>query len=245
MYEEFKLLQGERTGVSSVLEVFPADVTNNLRRMSTLLAYQDHLPRRISLVSALRREGVTYVSLVLGAVLASDLAIRVCVVDLNWGASDLLGHYQRAMPPDQASDLADRSLQRPGLADILYGGAGLDDVIMPTALPQLSLVPAGTLPEVLRPLVARSRTLRGIIGELEDRFDLLVLDAPALLHTSDAIALASLGEACCVVVRQGVTHLNTVRRALDEIKHLKVLGVILNRVYIHTPQLIRNFVPQE
>jgi Mrp family chromosome partitioning ATPase len=66
-----------------------------------------------------------------------------------------------------------------------------------------------------------------------------------VLSSSDAVALASLGSACCVVVQQGVTPINSVRLALDEIKHLPMLGVVLNQVRINTPNWVRNFLPQE
>jgi Mrp family chromosome partitioning ATPase len=57
--------------------------------------------------------------------------------------------------------------------------------------------------------------------------------------------LAALGEACCLVLRQGVTPLQDIRRALDDVEHLRVLGVVLNQVRVATPRWLLRLVPQE
>jgi Mrp family chromosome partitioning ATPase len=86
-----------------------------------------------------------------------------------------------------------------------------------------------------RPVYSRSQALQMLIHELGSRFDYLILDVPAILATNDAVPLASLGSACCMVVRQGATGISDVEQALDEIDHLTVLGVVLNRVKMSTP----------
>jgi len=47
------------------------------------------------------------------------------------------------------------------------------------------------------------------------------------------------------VVRHGVTSTSSVQLALDTVKHLPMLGVILNQVSIKTPRWIRALIPQE
>jgi Mrp family chromosome partitioning ATPase len=82
-----------------------------------------------------------------------------------------------------------------------------------------------------------------IIEDLSKEFDHLILDIPAIRATNDAVPLASLGDACCLVIRQGVTTAEDVRLTLDEIDHLPILGVILNRVRLKTPRVILKFIP--
>jgi len=48
-----------------------------------------------------------------------------------------------------------------------------------------------------------------------------------------------------MVIRQGVTPINKVREALDEVKHLPMAGVVLNKIQVHTPQWLLNFIPQD
>lgn len=242
--------QRRDAAVIDELNIFPAEVLTSLRRMLTLQLYQQSLPRSMSVVAALRREGVTFTTLAMGALLASDMAARVCAVDLNWEFSALFDQCQNgfARPPAPRRDSpkpAAAPPPRPGIAEVLSGALELDEATTPTVLPSFHVLGPGQIPQQRWSLIARSQELRALIEELGQRYDYVLLDVPALLHTSDAIALASLGEACCLVVRQGVTPTSMVKSALDELKHKRMFGVILNRVQIHTPKLLLNFVPQE
>lgn len=233
---------------------FPSDVVNNFRHMLTRLTYSEAMQTRaisrISFVSALRQEGVTYTALALATTLAHDIDASVCLVDLNWWSPGLPAAL--ALPPQprrwwrkRTQEAAPELPNSPGLAGVLDGSASLDDALLTTAMPNLFLLPAGALPLAQRPIVARSERLRACIETLSQRFRYVLLDVPAVLTTSDAIALASLGEACCMVVRQGVTPVNSVRTALDDLKHLPMLGVVLNQTTVATPRWIRALVPQE
>jgi Mrp family chromosome partitioning ATPase len=209
---------------------FPASVVDPLRHLMTRLVQRGELPARLSVVAALLEEGVSYTTLALAATLAHDLGAKVCAVELNWWWPG------RAGRGDPVS---------PGLAGVLAGSASLDQALLTTALPTLAVLPAGELPAEQRPVVARGTGVQSALAELATRFDYLLLDVPALLATSDAIPLAALGEACCLVLRQGVTPLQDIRRALDDVEHLRVLGVVLNQVRVATPRWLLRLVPQE
>lgn len=226
------------------LMVFSPEVVNNLRHMVTSLACAGGIPARLSVAAALREEGVTYTTLAFGTVLANDTNRKVCVVELNWWYPALLkllvrgrGGVGGALPPE----LADR----PGLAEVVMGSATLEQAVIPTARPNLSLVAAGAATIDQRPIIARSDTLRHVLDQLAERYDCLLLDVPAVLATSDAIALASLSDACVMVVRHGVTPIASVQLALDDLRHLQMLGVVLNQVSFATPNWLRDLIPQE
>ena len=210
---------------------FPGEVVRSYRHMLARQQRAAPLPPRLALVSTLREEGVTYSALALAAVLAADTAVSVCVVELNWWWPGLLRHL-----PGAAS---------PGLAAVLAEEASLDAALLPTDRPNLALLPAGELDPALRPSAARGSQLKLYIEELGRRFDHLLLDVPAVLATSDAIPLASLSSNSCLVVKQGVTSIENTKRALDDLAHLQVLGVILNQVVVKTPRLLLRYIPQE
>jgi len=256
-----------RTADGAPLYTFPGPVINSMRHLETTLMYKGALPARIAMVAALRQEGVTYTTLALATTLAYDLAVRVCVVELNWWSP---GVKTDPPPEDETPEIHPRKLFRAkkpkgdnstansesesmaiqvsamtGLAAVLMGNATLDEALIQTALPNLMLLPAGNLPPAQRPAMARHDTLKACIKQLSRRFDHILLDVPAILGTSDAIALASLSTACCVVVRQGVTPVSHVRRALDDVKHLSMLGVVLNQARMSLPNWMGAFVPQE
>jgi hypothetical protein len=263
-----------RTAEGTPLYTFPGEVIDSMRHMETMLQYQGALPPRISMVAALREEGVTYTSLALATTLAYDLAVSVCVVELNWWAPSLNVHpaadgisapdnmakpsrksrrskvrYEMDGSPDaidsSSAQLATSPLPTTGLAGVIMDSVSLDDALTQTNQPNLALLPAGDLSLALRPAMARSVALKACIEQLSRRFDHVLLDIPAILTTSDAIALASLSSACCMVVRQGVTPVSSVRRALDDIKHLSMLGIVLNQARVTLPRWVQTLVPQE
>ncbi|MCU0489992.1 MAG: chromosome partitioning protein [Chloroflexaceae bacterium] len=234
---------------------FPAETVTNLRRMLTNLMYQTALPKSMACVAALREEGVTYTALAMAATLASDLAAsRVCLVELNWW-NPSLHRYIAGQPPmpaakgrrakNQSSTPELPPTDDQGIGAVLRGVTSLEDAVVRTSLPNFSLLPAGNLLLRDRSAMARSDQLKQHIATLNEQFDHIILDVPAVAATSDAVALASLSEAVCMVVHQGVTPVNTVKLALDEVKHLQVLGVIMNQVQIHTPRWLLNMIPQE
>lgn len=242
-----------RAADGTPFHAFPGAVVDNFRRMITGLFHREELPARISMVAALRQEGVTYTTLALATTLANDLAARVCAVELNWqwpGMQALLsppGNKKKGSKQQssrQASNTANVATSSSGLAAVLSGSATLDEALIQTELPNLALLPAGEMALAQRPYMARSEALKACIEDLNQRFDYVLLDIPSIQATSDAIALASLGTACCLVIQQGVTPVSKVRITLDEVKHLPMLGVVLNKIHVHTPKWIYDFLPQ-
>jgi Mrp family chromosome partitioning ATPase len=228
---------------------FDSEITSGLRRMLTGLLYRSELPAKIGIVSALREEGVTYTALATGLALAHDTPRRICVIETNWwfpGLQDLLEPQDAKGRKKNQVSVAEPTLeQSPGLAGVLQNEISLDEALIATSLDNLSLLPAGSLPVEVRPGYARSEQLPKVLADLGNQFDHLILDIPALLSTSDSIALVSHCDACCMVVRQGATSVNQVRLALDEIRHLQMMGVILNRARIYIPRWIRSLIEQE
>lgn len=206
-------------------------VVESLRYMLTRVTHVQPIPSRVALIAAQRGEGVTYLAQALGAVMAHDLMCSVAVVSLNWWntTSHLSGMFSTSVT---------------GLADVLTDKKEIDEVMVSTGLPNLTLIPAGILAPQQRPVIARSEALEKLLDRLEEDFDHLIFDIPALLATSDAIPLASLSNACCLVIQQGVTPVNQIRLALNEIPHLPILGVIMNQVKTYTPAPILKFIPQ-
>jgi Mrp family chromosome partitioning ATPase len=197
-----------------------SEVINSMRLMLNRLGRKEPLPTSISMVSAIRGEGVSYLSLALGATIAHDLMANVCVVELNWW---------------WPSTTLQENSTRTGLGSVLKGETNLQDAVIESGFRHLSWLSAGILPREQRPVIARSPHIKKIIEVMKEDYDYLILDIPAILATQDAVPLAALGETCCMVVQQGVTSVEDVRSAMDEISHLKISGIIMNRFRINTP----------
>ena len=210
---------------------FSAEIMQEFRHTVTHLTRAQELPKRVSIVSALREEGVTHTALALGATAARDLERNVCVVDLNWW-----------WPSKTWNEVQQLS---PGVSFILQENATVDEALVRTGSPFLKLLPAGHSSPSQRPVMARGSALKSLLDELDERFDHIILDVPAILATSDSIPLASLGSNCCLVIQQGVSAKSNTAQALDEISHLSVLGVVMNRVHLSTPNWLLKWIPQE
>ena len=203
------------------LREYPEEAVSKLRPMMTRLLHKGGLPKRLAFASALRSEGVSFTAQALAGIIAHDLSYRVCIVDLNfWWPDSCL----------KAASVYDQSL-----ASVLLNETPLENAVTPTAWPNLSFLPAGEIPRHMRSMVAHSQALRDVIERLSADFDHLILDVPAILATTEAAALASLAHATCLVIRQGVSHTEDVARALDEVEHLEIIGVVMNSVKYSAP----------
>jgi Mrp family chromosome partitioning ATPase len=206
---------------------FPWTVVDQMRRLISRLGRKEAIPPRLSFVAALRQEGVTYISSAFATTLAYDVETSVCIVDLNWW---------------WPSELSRKIPACGGLGAVLTGQATLSQAVVKSGKQNLAILPAGELSRHEGALFSRSAILKEIILELAGHYDHLVLDIPSVLASPDAIPLASFGDACCLVIHQGVTSMTDVKTALDDLDHLIQLGAVMNKFHLNTPALIQRFV---
>lgn len=200
------------------------------------------LPRTLALTSAVRGEGVTFVSRSLAAVTAYDTEGTVVLVDLNWRVpidpeAPATAKRRRHKPVTPAA--VDEG---PTLIDVIENGADLASAIRPTANPRLGLVPPGALPVARRNAIASSRALETALAELAATYDHVLLDLPPVLGSGDAIRLSFLADAFALVVRQGLTATGLVENALEALRATPTVGVILNRSSSRVPRRLRRLV---
>ena len=67
-----------------------------------------------------------------------------------------------------------------------------------------------------------------LLAELAARFDLIVIDAPAICDCAEAQQIAAIADAAVIVTRAGRTHHRRVSEATDLVPQERRLGVILN-----------------
>ncbi len=206
---------------------FPFTVVDQVRRLISRIGRKETIPPRLSFVAALRQEGVTYISWAFATTLAYDVETSVCIVDLNWW---------------WPTELSRKITTCGGLAAVLTGETTLSQAVVKTGKSNLAILPAGELSLSERALYSRSMVLRQTINELAAHYDHLVLDIPSVLASHDAIPLASLGDACCLVIQQGVTSVNDVMTAMNDLDHLPQLGAVMNKFHLNTPTLVQRFV---
>jgi len=205
---------------TELLHFSSPETSEGIRRLVARLEASEsgNIPDVIGVASALTGEGVTFVSRALGGVIANDLCRSVVVVETNW-----------------ANPTGSEGL---GLSDVLTGRVSLDEALVPTIVDHLQFLHAGATTFNERPVLVRSEALAKTIADLRTRFKHIIIDLPAVLATSDALTLATHADGVVLVVQQGVTAEPQVVRALSELEHLNVLGVVLNRWSTRVPNRV-------
>ncbi|HEV7588842.1 MAG TPA: polysaccharide biosynthesis tyrosine autokinase [Longimicrobium sp.] len=117
----------------------------------------------------------------------------------------------------------------PGLTEVLARQNTLEEVIHPTAVDGLHLLPAGTLVPNVSELLGSER-MTAVLAELGSRYDLLVVDTPPVLAAADAEILAVQTDATLVVVRAGQTERQSAQYAVQQLRAVgaRVVGAVLN-----------------
>lgn len=117
----------------------------------------------------------------------------------------------------------------PGLTHLVLGHNVLAEVVQPTSVDGLWLLPSGALPPNPQELLGGPRMQR-TLDELSSRYDLVVLDTPPLLSTADAAVLAARVDGVVMVVRAGLTDRQPAKDVADQLRSVDahLLGVVLN-----------------
>jgi capsular exopolysaccharide synthesis family protein len=120
---------------------------------------------------------------------------------------------------------------RPGLSDVLAGGAELAEAIRVGEGDRPDVLPAGSIPPDPSELL-NSRAFAALLTELRGRYDRVLVDAPPVLPLSDARILGARCDAGLLVLRAGKSARRPSRQAVDQLLSVGtcLLGVVVNGV---------------
>ena len=171
----------------------------------------------VIVASALSGEGKTFTCINLCLSIARERDWSVVLVD----ADSSKPHLTRLFSADR----------EPGLMDLLRDpGLSFDDLVMPTDIPGLSLLPAGAHDAHASELLA-SRRMKELCLKLSsvDAGRMIVFDSSPLLLTTEAIALASQVGQVLMVVKADCTPQQAVLAALDKLDPEMAINCVLNQ----------------
>ncbi|MEA2309971.1 MAG: tyrosine-protein kinase, partial [Thermoleophilaceae bacterium] len=173
----------------------------------------------VAITSGAEGEGKT-TTVVQLAVASAEVGLRVAIVEADLRRPVL----QERLLPHIAQPL------RPGFSNYLVEETPLDQVIHSTGLPGVSLIPSGPVPPNPAALLETHRA-HGIVRELQQEFDLVLVDCPPLNVAADASIVASLVDGVIVVVDLNTSQEDTVRDAVRRLRavHATLIGLLLNR----------------
>lgn len=171
----------------------------------------------IMVTSSLAGEGKTFTSINLAMSIAMEMDKTVLLVDAD------------VAKPDVTSRLGVQA--ETGLIDVLLDeGLTLQDVLLRTDVPKLTLLPSGRKHVHATELLASER-MRQLVLEISTRYHdrIVIFDSPPLLLTNEARVLASLMGQVVVVVEESRTQQHVVKEAVELLSTNEIVGIVLNK----------------
>lgn len=174
--------------------------------------------RTILVCSANPNEGKTYCSLNLALSMAAERDTEILLVDADFAKPDVMERLGLA--------------EGPGLLDALANPAiNVEDCVIHTNIPQLSLLPAGTKSNQDTELLASDRT-PALLQQLLDADPrrIVIFDSPPALAASPAATLALHVGQIMLVVRADKTSEGDLREAVGLLDGCAHIQLVLNSV---------------
>jgi capsular exopolysaccharide synthesis family protein len=191
-------------------------------RTSILLSSIGHPPQVLMLTSALPQEGKTTTSINTAIVLAQKGG-NVLLIDADMRRPSI--HQVFGIRASK------------GLSSVLSGSSSFEDSVVTAAdIPNLDVLPAGPQPPNPAELLGSS-LLHDYLTRWRKQYDFIVVDTPPALSVTDAVLLSAQMDSVILVLRSGKTTKEALRRArqlFDKI-NVRVLGVVVNAVDLHSP----------
>jgi capsular exopolysaccharide synthesis family protein len=181
--------------------------------------------KSIAVTSSIASEGKTTVAANLAASFANE-GRRVLLADMNLRRPSV--HACFNAPNDR------------GMTNVLAGELKAEAAVRRTDTAGLDILTSGPTPPDPGRLIEPVR-LRGVIGALEDIYDVVVIDTPPMVEFSDAATVGALAGAMVYVIEAGVVNVSTVEYAagLASRAGINLAGSVLNKFRPHRFQYDR------
>jgi capsular exopolysaccharide synthesis family protein len=223
---------GKRNGHGKVNPAFLLDLEHDSPlaeayrhlRTSVLLSSAGRAPRTLVVTSCVPSEGKTTTTINL-AVTVAQTGARVLVID---------GDMRR--PSVHAAFGIEN---KHGLSNVLSSDmteAEMLNMIQKEKESGLYLMTSGPVPPNPAELIG-SEQMRKVIQELSHTFDHILIDTPPIASFTDGVLLASMSDGVILVIHANECSRKVVQRSRQSLTDVgaKVLGVVLNRVNLRSP----------
>jgi capsular exopolysaccharide synthesis family protein len=196
-----------------------------LRLIDRLFAGAAGTQKMIAVAATEHGNGCTWLCAHLGEALAAVSGGAVCLVDANLRSPAL----HRYMGVSNERGLAEALIERESILNYIHAVPGKD----------LWVVPAGIATSDLHGL-ARAEALRARLTVLCCAFDRVVIDAPPVNVSADALLLGGMSDGVVLVIEANATRREAARGAKNTLESagVRVLGAVLNKRTYPIPEVL-------
>ena len=183
-------------------------------RTNIMFMSPDRPPRKVLVTSASPQEGKTTVAISLAITMAQS-GSRVVIVDSDMRRPRI--HTAFGMSNDE------------GLSTAILGSRKVEELIRPTQVPGLDILPCGPIPPNPAELI-HSERFREVIAQLERLYDRVVYDSPPVIAVTDPVILSRYVDGVVMVIKSMVTNRRAAKFAVKSMRDVgaNLLGAVLN-----------------
>lgn len=187
-------------------------------RTNILFMSPDKPPRRVLVTSPGPREGKTTVAVTLAVTMAQS-GSHVLLVDTDMRRPRI----HRAFGVD-ADD---------GLSTAVLGTRKVEDLIRPTRVPGLDILPCGPTPPNPAELIHTNR-FRELVEQIDRLYDRIVFDSPPVIAVTDPVVLSRHVDGVVLVIKSLVTNRKAAKHSVKQLRDVgaNLLGAVLNDIDI-------------
>jgi Mrp family chromosome partitioning ATPase len=192
------------------------EIANAYRMLRTQVLQRMGLKhwQTLAIVSPAAGEGKTLTAINLALSIASTRSHTALLVDLDWREPSVHRYFDFAPEVDIHAHLR--------------GECALADVLVNPGIPRFCFAPCGEAVPGASELLG---SLGPFVSELSGRYSnrIVLFDLPPLLATDDALSFLPHVDAALLVVEEGRTSRDDVRRSIEMIGEERLLGTVINR----------------
>jgi capsular exopolysaccharide synthesis family protein len=118
----------------------------------------------------------------------------------------------------------------PGLSDYLISNTPLEDILIHPGIGGFVILPGGR-PILNSSEMLGSQKMMNLVQELKSRYPsrIVLFDLPPVLSAADALAFAPYVDAAILVVEEGGTDRDEIKRAAEMLGSTNIIGTVLNK----------------
>lgn len=173
-------------------------------------------PKTIQVTSSLPGEGKTFAAGNLAVAISQGLDEYVLLVDMDMRNSRLNKVFGFHENP-------------PGLSEHLAEGTPLEELLLKSSLPKLTVLTAGTKVQNPAELIS-SKRMKTFVEEVKNRYPdrYVIIDSPPIEMAPESLVIANEVDGVFLMVLKASTPRDTVASSLERLKQEKVFGIIFN-----------------